>query len=250
MNNNKKVSKSRKSRKSRTVKKMLSPEEMTIVSNIESMLGELSQMSPMGESPAMGEPAPVMEQEAPMTEEMAIDEETDGKEVKMILKGETTLSESATASDDAEERMEEPMTELSEENLNEVEKAFRTLMGAVAQKNVKKSISNQKSPIVQVLNKIVEVQKSNQNQVQELSNAFGHILEGIGVTKQIEAIPDQNRNPKAINKNATEDLLAVLKSLTQGNSGVNKESSEPKSQNNAVRKNLGNRETLTGLIGR
>lgn len=236
----------KKIKKSRKIQKMLSPEEMTLVSNIESILTELRQMG-SGEGP-IEEPAAVMEEEMPMTEEESMEQETEEKEVKMILKGlETTPSDSATASDDAEERMEEPLTEATEENVNEVEKALRVILGAVSANNVNKSVVKEQSPLIQCLNKIVEVQKANQNQVKDLSEAFGHVLNGLGIAKQMESVQKEVGAPKQINKSQNDELINAIARLIPSQE-VKKEE-QPYSQNNVVRKNLSDRETLIGLIG-
>jgi len=230
----------------RKVEKMLSPEEMTLVSNIGSILEQLMQMGQGGGEEVA--PQAVMESEdslPPMDEE-----KEDGiEDTKKARKGlEETPSDSSTASDDAEERMEEVIPEQTTENVDEVAKAMRILLGYVNKQNVKKSVKKQESPLTQVLNKMVEVQKSSQNQIDELATAMTHVLEGLGVTKQLEVVQQSHREPKKINKSQNDELIEVFKSIT-GNVGKSEISSEM-SQHNAVRKNLANADVLKGLLGR
>lgn len=229
----------KKIKKSRKVQKMLSPEEMTLVSNIESLLSELMQMGAgAGMEPEVAPETPDMVMEA---EDMPMDEEEKG-----IKKGlEETPSESATASDGAEERMEEPMTELSTENLSDVEKA---ILGMIRNQGVNKSVKTEQSPLTQVLNKMVEIQKSSQDKINDLSTAVENILGGLGVAKQLEVVQEQtNRDPKTINKSQNDELIAALQSIVE----VKKEKKPvgPRSQQNEVRKNLNNYDTLRGMIG-
>jgi len=246
-----KTTKKRRITKTRPVKrkvnKMLSPEEMTLVSNIESILQQLMQMGSgggMAEEPA----TPVVMEAEDMPPK--IDEDEDKTmEKRRLKKGlEETPSDAATASDDAEERMEEVHTELSAENVSEVEKAFKVLMQAMQKQNVKKSVNAPQSPLTQVLNKLVEVQKANQEQINDVSMAMTHILEGLGVAKQLDVVEEPARNPKSINKSQNDELLEVLKGLTQEkkeeSSYINKAS-----QSNKVRKTFSDPNILRGLLG-
>lgn len=242
--------------KKKKVEKMLSPEEMTLVSNIGSLVEEILQMGAgAGAPPAEDmppEPAkeePVMQQEMPMTETGMEEEESEGKEVKMILKGiETTPSESSTASDDAEERIEEPLPEETEDNVMDVEKAVKLILTAIAgQKQVKKS--KPKDPVTQAIEKLVEIQKASQSQMDELSTAFGHVLDGLGVAKQLEIAEASQKQPaRKINKSANEELLNALNSIV-GNKVEKAEEETHKSQGDVVRKNLGDVNNLIGMVG-
>ena len=219
---------------SKKVEKMLSPEETTVLSNIASMVNELMQMN-------QGVPAEEVT-EAEVNSEDTMDEATDEKEVKMIVKGlETTPSEAATASDDAEDRMDESQTELSEENLQEVAKAINMILKG---NKVKKSQPKENSQLNDILGKIVEVQKSSQESVNELTTAFGHVLEGLGISKQLEVTKSIEERDDKINKGSNEELLNFLKQITKS-----EEKAEPKmSQGNSVRKNLANADVLKGLL--
>lgn len=232
-----------------TVNKALSPEEMTILSNIGSLLDQLKQMS---SGDGIVEPEEVTEAEDKPDNETTPEEDSlNGKEVKMIIKGtENTPSDGATASDDAEERMDEVLPDLTEENVSEVEKAFKLILSHLP-KTVKKSQPKQTvSPVVTLLNKMVDVQKSTQDQIGEIEEALGHILNGIGITKQFEVSKPKQDDPKVINKAQNDELLSVLKSLVSDKKESEKKNDPRMSQISHVRKNLSDARVLAGLVGK
>jgi hypothetical protein len=221
------------------VKKALSPEEQTALSNIQSILTEILAMGG-GEAQAPAEPVEMAEGDPTQTpEEMSTEE----KEVKMIIKGlEETPSDSSTASDDAEARMDEVQTPQSEEAVMEVAKALKMLMGG----GVKKSAAPV-DPMIQILNEIVKVQKAQNESQNEMAQTVGHILRGLGVVDQLQvakAEAEKKRAPIVDNDNA-----AVLKAISDA-LGVNK-SEEPKvhkSQGEIARSNLRDVSVLKGLL--
>ncbi len=174
------------------VQKALSPEEMTLISNIESMLGELKAQGGAGMDP-MAAPAPVAEQQAPIMRED--DEEkigtTDEKTESIDKELETSESDSATASDDAEERIDETQTELTEEGVDEVAKQLiKMLRGSGTVKKSKPPVN----PIIAALGKVVEVQKSTQSQVDGIENALTSIMDGLGLFKEMEIAKAEQTN--------------------------------------------------------
>lgn len=265
--------------KSKKVKKMLSPEESTALSNIQSIVSELLQMSSGGGSPdmmaeeevAMADDMPMEDEEEYLVEEGADEDEymedeeyqeddNQGKEVKMIVKNlgkilkglEETPSDAATASDDAEERIDEVQTELSEENLQEVAKAIALLLRGG--KQVKKS-TPKGSNLERILSKLVEVQKSNQSDMNEMATSFAHVLEGLGISKQLKVTKAEDSKVKQINKAGNEELLNFLQTFvnkseeTKSNTDSSQETT-PQSQGNQVRKNLADANVLSALVGR
>ena len=225
------------------VNKALSPEEATALSNIQSILSEILAMGEGGGEEVLAPEEVEMAEAEGM--ETAEEEAAEEKEVKMILKGiEETASDSATASDDAVKRMEEVQSEESEKNVNEVAKALILALGAGT---VKKSAKRQVDPVIEALGKIVAVQKSSQDQLDELSTAFGHVLEGLGVTKQMEVAKSQVKKDDPI-MNDNQAIINVLKGLI--NPKEKEETSHVyKGNSSVIKKNLGNRDVLKGLLG-
>lgn len=264
----------KRSSRNRRVSKMFSPEEMTALSNISSIINELMQMGGNEGTPIVEEEEPSdpvapklpIKNNQPDSDMSNTDdsEDTEEKEVKMIVKNldtrlskilkglETTPSDSATASDDAEERIDEPQTELSEENLNEVAKTIALLL---AGKSTVKKSAPKSTALEQILDRLVSVQKSTQEGIDELSEAFGHILKGMGIAKQLEiskSEEDKKGREEQITKTQNEELLKFFQQIRNvtkdaDNSGVKNVSG--KSQTNEVRKNIGTREVLTALVG-
>lgn len=226
----------------RKVEKALSPEETTALSNIQSILSEILQMGPAEEEMVEEPIAMAEEDEEDKDIEKAAEEDMDEEDDDVEKGLETTPSESETASDDAVTRLEEVLTEQTEENVSEVAKALLTLLSP---KKVKKSKKTPTSELTKVLETIVEVQKSSQEQVSDLSEAFGNIIQGLGISKQIEVSKSSKKKPAM-----DQDNQAVL-ALIQKALGVKKE--EPKSglreNSSVVRKNLGNIDVLKGLVG-
>ena len=226
------------------IKKALAPEELTALSNMQSILQELISMNQGGsEEMDMGtEEVERAEGEEVMTPE---EESTEGKEVKMIIKGiEETPSDSSTASDDAEARMSEVQTEQTEENVTEVAKA---LLKALNVGSVKKSIKPV-DPMTQALGQIVQVVKAQQEKQDVLSQTLSHILNGMGVTKQLEvAKSEQAKKSPVIDSDNGAMLKEIRKALNLDQ--VDRQEVH-KSNSQVVKKNLGSREVLAGLLGK
>lgn len=231
------------------VNKALSPEEMMLVSNIQSLLDEMVQMqsggAPVEEAPV--EEAPVVQGAEGAMDAPAMEEETtEGKEIKMILKAlEATQSEGATASDDAEERVEDPLPDLTEENVTEVAKTAKLLNALI-----KKSQAPKKSvdPSLHLLDKVAGVLKSNNERMDQLSEAFTHIAKGMGLNKQLEVAKAEQERRENVNKASStqnDDIIKVLKDLV----GTKQEPVKKSSNSVSVQKNLADREVLTGLFG-
>ena len=207
------------------VEKALSPEEMTALGNIQSILSEIMQMNPEAG----------MEDQ---TQEFAKTEDEDDDVEKTL---ETTASESGTASDDAETRLEEGQTEVSEDNAETIAKAIASILKPA-------KVEKKKDPLHDVLLEMAKVQKSSQEQVLELSEAFGNILSGLGIAKQIEIAKEEKKVVDPSSEMANTELLKFLKE-SMGQSTVVKE--EPVLTNGQkVHKNLNDRNVLTAMIGR
>jgi hypothetical protein len=227
---------------SKKVIKMLSPEEQTALSNIQSILAELLAMG--------GAEAPMEEPEVEMAENEMMDtpedEESEGKEVKMIVKGiEETQSDAATASDNAETRIDETQSEQDEENVNEVAKQLVSLL---QQGTVKKSAVKKLDPTTAALAQIVQVVKSQNERQSVLEETLGHVLSSMGVMKQLEVAKAKEKKQPIVNNDNTAVLKAIQEAL-----GVQVHKSENEtyiSNSQKVKKNLGSADVLKGLLGK
>lgn len=223
------------------VNKMLSPEEQTALSNIQSILSELLAMSDNG-APAEEPEVEMAEGEDMMTPE---EDAADEKEVKMIVKGmEETSSDAATASDDTEERMSEVQTEQTEENVNEVAKQLVALL----QQPVKKAAVKKIDPTTQALNQIVQVIKSQNEKQSVLEETLGHILNSMGVMKQLEVAKAEQAKQPIVDQDNSAVLKAIQEALGVPVHKAEHESYVSNSQK--VKKNLGSRDVLAGLLGK
>lgn len=234
--------------KQKKVQKMLGQEEATMLSNVQSILSELLSMSETGGAPADPAEVDLAEADPTMDEQ---DTETEGKEVKMIVKGlEETPSDSATASDDAEERMDEPQTDQSTENVNEVVKALISALGGTVKKSEPKPVD----PVTQVLSTMAQVQKANQEQMNDLANVMKNLLEGLGIVEQMKVAKSQEVKTTSSPSNVAQNLevLKVIKDALGvkvgpaevDNSGIRK------SNSSIARSNLNDARVLKALLGK
>ena len=222
------------------VMKALSPEEMTMLSNIQSIIGELigqNQEAPPEESVEVSK-----QDEMETTEEIRkpIDEEE--KVEKEIV---TSESDSTTASDDAEERIDETQTEITEDGVNEVAKALLQVL-----KGKKKQDKKPINPLVSAIKQVVDVQKSNQEQLNELTTAFSQIIKGMGIAQQMEVHKSQTEKKNSQNPIYAEDMEKVFKSILDSvKTDSRQENSEVKKSNNdIIRDNLRNPNFLKSAI--
>lgn len=215
------------SKSNKNVEKSLSQEEMTAISNIQSILSEIMEMN----------------QEDMVMESQDNSQYNPDEDIEKGL--ENTTSDASTASDDAEERIDETQTEETEDNVNDIAKALKTLLMS----NVKKDQSRGDTELQKAVLELVKVQKSSQDRLEELSEAFENILKGFGIAKQIEVMEvkkEENTKPSM-----DQDNQAIL-SLIQKTLSPKKEIEEThndQSNGNRVHKNLRNLETLRGLLG-
>lgn len=248
-----------KTKKKGAVEKALDPQAQTIVSNIESLLAELQQVSGGND-----DVDPTKTGKEVVDPDLEVDDAMQGKEVKMIIKGlndivkalETTPSDGATANDDAEERIDDPLPEPSQENVEEVSKGIQALAAILGKKSVavKKS---QPSVTERLLAKIVEVQKSTAEQIGDLSEAFEGVFKGLGIADQLRIEVEKEEKERTITKSSNDEVGAFIKGLIEigKNSGrVQKsETTEEKPNNkaagsNVVRKGLSDVNVLKGLL--
>lgn len=242
----------------KTVNKALSPEEATVVSNIQSMLDQLLTMGGAGAPDAPAEPTapvpPVAMACNPDTMKAAEDSASIDEIDPTIGKGiETTESDSATASDDATPRMEEPQTDPSMENVDEVAKAFLSL---IQKGMVKQPVQKQVTPLMatlQAVQKVVDVQKAQAAKQIELETALHGILKGLGVTDQLDIAKSRMvKQPPITAQDNEATLNVILKALagSQGQNQTTQNSTVRKSNHEVVRDNFGSLPVLTGMLQR
>lgn len=260
------------------VEKMLSPEEVSMLSNIQSLLGEVMRMGgdPQG-NPNLGTveaSCGVRKAENGDGERIATTEELD-KNVEKQTEGEekekekevekmlvSSPSDSATASDSAEERIEETQTELTEEGVDEVAKAIYKIANAF-KNNVNKSTPT--NPLIDAMYNLAEVQKSTQEQINVIAQGFNNLIEGMGIAEQMKvtkSLEDQksSQGVPLVNPDSQEmqGFLNVLNQMVQGQAVQKdqgdisyKQSNHPiegSDNNSIIRKNLSDRKILGHLV--
>lgn len=242
-----------KKKKNNAVNKALSPEEQSILGNIQSLIQELTTG---GSEPAEEEPVMAAEEEIEdddmVVEEEIVDDEGE-QEVKMTLVNkelETTPSEGPTASDDAEGRIEGNQIPESEENVTAVAKALIQAL-APKQQKVEKSATEL---ILEAVGQMANVQKSNQKQITDLSNAFGQLIQGLGIVDQMgiakSAKEEIAQKSTPIMDSDNQNVIDFMKQIS-GMVNKSETVSQPEvvgSQNSVIRKNLRDKNVLRALV--
>ena len=243
------------------VKKSLSQEEMTLVSNIETLLGELKSANNAAVEQGLDrDGAPVIEKPEQISTKTKEGDGKDGKEVdgkeheepdgdEEVRKEITnTPSDVATARDDPEDRMLDALSEVDVENVDEVKKA------ALMIKKFQKQQANKSvdiSPLARAMVDLTKVMKSINDRQNQTDTALGHILGAYGITSEMEKA-EKAAKPIVDNDNANlGNFLTQLASTIQKSQGGEKigtdDSSKPTAFGNTskILKNLDG--VLTGL---
>lgn len=202
------------------VKKALSDEERQLVASALSALQQLAQ----GEA---GE-----EELAEMSEKEEEEEKYDKQEEEEDEKEEKAEGEGGTASDDAETRIDEANTELTEESLGEVEKGIENLLNEINRKPVKKSANPEYAKVLGKLTAIIQKMFERQNST---DTAIENILNGLGVAKEVK----KTYEPKQPKNITPRDSDLVVKALIEHLQGVASKKEEPAS----YRTSLGGRDS-------
>jgi hypothetical protein len=214
------------------VLKSLSPEEATIVSNIQSLLAQLTQGGE-GEAAAMANDpmAEGDEDEIKLGAAMVDDDE----EVDKGL--ETTPSDGSVAGDPAEAAFEEELPDSTAANAKSVAKAILDMIQPASPTSDSTAMI---AGLTQVVQKAVERQTAMETTVSKL-------LEGLGVAKQLELRVKEERRSTPIVSN---DNAAVMKALSAliANSQPTK-ADVTKSMHEQARDNLGTANVLAALVG-
>jgi len=171
-------------------------------------------------------------------DEITKSDDEDEDDVNKAL--EDTDSEGETANSDAEERVEDN-TDLSEENVNEVAKAFVNIL---RKQFVKKSKPTANQQLVKVLKGIVEKQNI-------LETAVVKVLKGLDIEKEI-AKSYQNDRPQQIRKglNDVSDVTRAFEYIAKSMGKSEVVDSNKGSNIESVRKSLSNKDLLSALVVR
>lgn len=202
--------------KEKEIAKSLSPEEVTVLDNISTMIEQLkaSGMNTVDSEITMAAAMPEKEEE-----------KEDEEIIKKANEGPTANPETK-----AEDRVEEP-TDITAGNLSEVGKSLALLaplFQSLQKKNtsVKKSSNDQTNAIVmKSLEQISNVMKSLADQQSQQNTAIQNILEGIGFTEKVQKSLEVKKVATPVgsldNAGILNELVTVLKGLNNGNNITN-----------------------------
>jgi len=259
--------------------KELTPEELSVISNVQSLLQEIQSMAggqsagqagvaagPGGtagqvtmeeeeeEAPAAppAPPAPLKKEDededdegtgrmegAPANVAKPTTVVKRGKAAKAIIQGEPDAS---TGSSDADERVED-LPEWDEDNVDVIAKAIAKLAGL----NIRKSARPQ-NPLVATLANISQAMKAISERQSMQDRVLNDMLEGLGVAKQLEtaqprarsaAIQTMPQNNDYVMKEFVNALASVMKGEGEGKGSVVADSTSDLSQSEVVHKGMG-----------
>jgi hypothetical protein len=229
------------------VYKALDEEEKTILGNIAALVSELQKGGEQPVAESKNEDLDDMDDKGkkvemadkPKDDEEAAKAEDDGtgesEEAEKAL--ETTPSDGPTASDDAEDRIDETPSEQTEENVNEVAKQLASLlMGVKKAKKVHKSTN----PLVSTMQDMAEGMKVLKAENQVLGEAMTKLLDGIGVTEQLNVVrkaEEEARKSKPVTNPDMQRLVEFLQSNVR--KSEDEESQVGASNSEVIHKNLG-----------
>jgi hypothetical protein len=150
--------------------------------------------------------ATVEKQEGDQTDDEKKKMEEIEKKVQAILKGMDADAEGVTASDSAEEVLEDPLPDSTLAGLDAVEKTLAVL----------KSKTVMPTGVIKTLGDIANVVKSQGEQIAQLSTGFEAVLKCIGVDKQLELVAKQAEEEEEKKKEETEkEAQMVAKSQAE-----------------------------------
>lgn len=236
-----------------SVMKALSPEEMTVLSNIKSSIDEILQMG--GGSVMSAEPIQEKPEDQAMAEKKIDAEEPaiePDKEKKSIAKKGVveTPSDSATGDSPAEERMEEVLTEQTQDNKNEVARSLAIIAKKLLGEEVKKSAP--KNPMVDALNSVAKAIENINKKVEIQGNVIEQLLDGMGISEQLEVVQkSQERKPvvSTDNQQVVKFLQEIVGQVRKSEDAENDEGKLISSQSMKVNKNLKNPAMYQHLMG-
>ena len=215
---------------------MLSPEERNLLENAKALISEIESMQE-GEATMEEEEIEMqMDEEDENGKKKEFEEEYEGAKGTDVQKQE---SEGTTASDTADQRVED-LPEQTEENVDEVAKSIVKLLGkAPVNKSVVRSKKGQvnNAPVLVALNALTKVVKSLADNQNEQDQALSSILEGLGVADAVK-VQKAEKNQPVVNADLAQVLNEVNKSLHNLNRGNNVVQPEQVVDRASVRKSL------------
>ncbi|MBD3278025.1 MAG: hypothetical protein GF388_06985 [Candidatus Aegiribacteria sp.] len=174
--------------------------------------------------------------------EMLDEEEKKTLAEAVTAKGESTDGgdgvDKATASDNAEARIDDDNTDVNQESLSEVGKA---LVGLMKKQGVVNKATERDQMFIENMNKVAKAMGALVNRVEKQDAILGDILEGLGISEELiekESVQKSGQDNEPLNDPKDyEGTLKVLKDLLGSkDEGTKKET--PKSRDD-VRKELG-----------
>lgn len=230
-------------------------EEKTILSNIVSLAQQLLQSESAEGTKEEGEMqtetvlegkenVKMAEGETETEEEKKKREDEEAKVKKSTIE---TTSEGATANDDAEEKVDDPLTNITDETIDEVAKAIVSML--YKNKNVKKSVNTENSnPTNKILGEIVKIQKSMLARQEETENAIANLIKGFGIADEVTKAYEIETN-KQVKKglNDSKDVENTINYIAKALRLNENQESKYDSNIEQVRKSLNKKDILAAL---
>jgi len=235
------------------VQKALSPEDMTILSNIETLMAQLKAGGAAEEPVAPAGPedeTAIMAQDGAMDEEPVIDPEKKNKKVELTIVDKAadtnTASDGATASDDTEARIKDVQTE---ESLKEQAAVGKGLIDYLSNFIKKSKTTEQVHPVLQSINDLALVVKNMHDNQIEQANAMKGILDATGITKQMEiaekSLQEKQKKAQPVIGASAQQIVDLLAAVVNKTQNTNQE--QMYSPSAIVNKNLADIEVLKAL---
>jgi hypothetical protein len=182
----------------------------------------------------------------------------------------TTPSDGPTGSDDAEEQIMDVLTDVTEDNLQEVTKNLTNILQKQkVQKSIPAEPAANNSMILKAINSMANVIKAHQERQAVIEKAVGGILEGMGIADAIEVVNKSQADTQdpapvspdnLVNKSGqpnlgtqNQDVIAYLQQMAN----VNKSDGTAAGvygahvdRQNSIKKTLSDENFINGLIGR
>ena len=207
--------------KNNKIAKMLSPEETTLLENMQSTISELLslQTAETGQTPEGENPDKIME----TLQKLAENNEQGNEEEEMASKA----NEGPTANETAEQRAE-PKTEINDDNISEVGKSLLTFIAkSVQQKPVQKSY-NQNNINIDVIAKAIQTAlQPVVAKMQEFETSQNNLFDALGFSEKIEKALDVNKSQDSQKPVQTLDATAVVNELVNVVKGLHGNPQQP-----------------------
>ncbi len=213
---------------------MLTPEESTLVQNIEAMIGQLKQMSGATEEPvAMAEdeiiPPEMVEGEEAVVEGEEEEEVTMTDDTEDDKVNKASGSDGTTASDNVEPRLEDDLPELTQENLQVVKQLVKKGVIKLTKpaERAQKSRQQMRS-LTQSIHDLTVVVKSMMAEQKQTGDAVASIIGGMDIGQEIKKSMNSKKRGAPVRKSQrpvlSTDMNQVLEEI-QKQTGIKVEKS-------------------------